>query len=76
MFGQYEKLEKLKLDKRKIESKVRSVEEELKRGLNRNSHEQAVQLDNYDVLLEILRVSESELNDINKKIYQLENSSY
>ncbi len=75
MFGQYEKLEKLKVDKRRLESKVRSIEEDIKKGLDKTRHEQAAQLENYEVLLELLRVSESELNDINKKITQLESSN-
>ena len=74
MFGNYEELEKLKVSKKKLESKVRSIEDDLKKGLNRRRHEQAVQLENYEVLLELLRITENNLNDINKKIYQLENA--
>ncbi len=75
MFGNYEELEKLKVNKRKLVSKVRAIEDDLKKGLNRSRHEQAIQLENYEVLLEILRVAENDLNNINKKIFQLENAN-
>ncbi len=75
MFGNYEELEKLKVNKRKLVSKVRAIEDDLKKGLNRIRHEQAIQLENYEVLLEILRVAENDLNNINKKIFQLENAN-
>ena len=75
MFGNYEELEKLKVNRRKLESKIRSIEDDLRNGLNQTRHEQAAQLENYEVLLEILRVTEDNLNEVNKKIYQLENSA-
>ena len=75
MFGQYEQLDKLKADRAELEHKILSIEAELKKGLNRDKDEQAIQLENYEVLIEILRVSQSEINEINKKIYQIEKSS-
>lgn len=69
-------LDNLKIEKVHLESKLCAIEGDLKRGLNRKRHEQAVQLENHEVLLEILRVTESELNEVNKKIYHLENSNY
>ena len=76
MSGPYEKLEKLKEDKKKLEDKVRAIENDLRRGLDKSRHEQAAELENYEVLLEILRVSEDELNELNKQIYQLESANY
>jgi len=76
MFGQYEQLDKLKDERSELEKKINNIKEDIKRGLNQDKSEQATQLENYDVLIEILRVSESEINELNKKIYQIENSSY
>lgn len=74
MFGNYEELEKLKVSKKKLESKIQAIEDDLRKGLNRCRHEQAIQLENYEVLLELLRVTENNLHDVNRKIYQLENA--
>ena len=73
MFSHYENLEKLNEEKTRLENKIQSIKNDLKQGLNAASDEQAIQLENYEVLMEILKVSESELTDINAKIYQLEN---
>ncbi|MDW3094629.1 MAG: hypothetical protein R8G33_03045 [Gammaproteobacteria bacterium] len=74
MFANYEELEKLKISKKKLESKIQAIEDDLRKGLNRRGHEQAIQLENYEVLLELLRVTENNLHDVNRKIYQLENA--
>ncbi len=76
MFSHYEKMEDLQAKKQELEKRIKAIEKDLKSGLDPDSEEQAVQLENYEVLLEILRNSEDELNTINKKIYELENASY
>jgi uncharacterized protein YydD (DUF2326 family) len=76
MFGHYQQLDKLRSDEIELERKVRAIKEDLKSGLDRSRHAQAVQLENYDILIEILRVTEFELAEINNKIYNLENSNY
>ena len=76
MIAKNEQLENLKAKRSELENKVRLIFEELKRGLNPDKSEQATELENYDVLIEILRVSESGIKELNKKIYQIENSNY
>ena len=76
MFSHFEQLEKLESDKMALEVKIRAIEDDLRKGLNRNRLDQSVQLENYEVLLEILRVAESELNEINDQIYHIETSSH
>lgn len=73
MFSNYEKLDDLLHQKKTLERKVCAIEGDLKSGLDPQREEQAVQLENYEVLLELLRISESELARINKKIISLEN---
>lgn len=76
MFSHYEKLEKLNSEKAKLEQTIDSIKADLRQGLDATRSEQAVQLENYEVLMELLRISESELNEINTQIYQLENANY
>lgn len=76
MFSNFEKMDDLKHQKRNLESKIRALENDLKSGLDPDSEEQAVQLENYEVLLELIRTSESELIKINKKLNKLENEMY
>lgn len=76
MFSHYEKLEKLNSEKAKLEHTIESIKADLRQGLDATRSEQAVQLENYEVLMELLRISESELNEINTQIYQLENANY
>ena len=76
MFSHFEKMEDLREKKQELEKRIEAIEKDLRSGLDPDSSEQAVQLENYEVLLEILRKTEDELNAVNKKIYELENASY
>lgn len=76
MYSHYEKMEDLQNKKQELENRINAIKKDLKTGLDPDSEEQAIQLENYEVLLEILRNTEDELNTINKKIYELENASY
>lgn len=76
MFSNFEKLDDLQHQKRALESKIKAIETDLKSGLDPDAEEQAIQLENYEVLLELLRMSESELAQINKKLNRLENEMY
>lgn len=76
MFSHYEKIEDLQEKKKELEDRILAIEKDIKSGLDPDSEEQAVQLENYEVLLEILRNTEDELNSVNKKIFDLENASY
>lgn len=75
MISHYEKMEDLKNKKQELENRILAIEKDLKSGLDPDSEEQAVQLENYEVLLEILRNTEGELKLINEKIFELENAS-
>ncbi len=75
MFSHYERLEKLNEEKVRLEEKIESIKRDLRHGLDATKNEQAIQLENYEVLMEILKVTESELSDVNSKIYQLENTT-
>ena len=74
MFPGKEKLEELQHKKLELESRVKAIEKDIKSGLDPDSSEQAVQLENYEVLLGILKNTEEELNTVNKKILELENA--
>ena len=76
MFSNFEKMDDLQHQKEVLESKIKAIEADLKSGLDPDAEEQAIQLENYEVLLELLRMSESELTQINKKLNRLENEMY
>lgn len=54
--------------RRELEEKITAIHRDFKRGLDKDSSERAVQLENAEVLNEILRVSEEELVAINEKL--------
>jgi len=54
--------------KTELEERLEKIRQDLGRGLDADFAEQAVQLENHDVLLEIARVSEEELLKINKQL--------
>lgn len=76
MFSHNEKMDELLEKKKQLESRVRAIKDDIKSGLDPDSEEQAVQLENYEVLLGLLKNAEDELNIINEKIFQLENANY
>ena len=75
-FSHHEKMDELLDKKQQLERRVRDIEKDIKSGLDPDSEEQAVQLENYEVLLGLLKSAEDELNSINKQIFQLENANY
>jgi RNA polymerase-binding transcription factor DksA len=60
--------EELISKKKELEDRLEKIRQDLGRGLDADFAEQAVQLENHDVLLEIARVSEEELLKINKQL--------
>jgi hypothetical protein len=55
------------IEKRKnLEAKIRAIKDDFRRGLDKDSSERAVEMENADVLNEILRVSEIELAKVNE----------
>lgn len=54
--------------KNELEDRLQRIRNDLAGKLDADLEEQAVQLENRDVLLEIARVTESELEQINRKL--------
>ena len=54
--------------KKELEERLEKIKQDLGHGLSADSEEQAVELENRDVLLEIARVTEEELARLNKKL--------
>ncbi len=50
--------------------RLKKIKADLGRGLDRDSEEQAAQLENYDVLLEIERVASEDLAKVEQKILE------
>ena len=51
--------------KKELEERLEKIKKDIKGGLDADWEEQAVQLENRDVLLEIARVTEEELQKVN-----------
>ena len=64
-------LEELKARKGELEARINAIRNDLKSGLDPDSEEQAVQLENYEVLMGLLKNAENELGDINEQLMQL-----
>lgn len=72
MSAQHNKtLEELKARKGELEARINAIRNDLKSGLDPDSEEQAVQLENYEVLMGLLKNAENELGDINEQLMQL-----
>ena len=57
--------EDLLKQKSELEARLQKIKSDLSGGLDADFEEQAVQLENRDVLLEIMRVTEEELQKVN-----------
>jgi len=57
--------------KKELEERLDNIRKDLGRGLEADFEEQAVQLENYDVLLEIARVTEEELTKVNIQLQNI-----
>jgi hypothetical protein len=60
--------EELIRKKKELEDRLEKIRQDLGRGLDADFSEQAIQLENHDVLLEIARVSDEELLKINRQL--------
>ena len=69
-----EDLAALQEKKKELEERLEKIKADVGRGLSADSEEQAIELENRDVLLEIARVSEEELASVNAKLSELEKS--
>lgn len=52
----------------RLAERLKAIKNDLKAGLDRDSEEQASQLENYEVLLEIERVTSERLSDLDRQI--------
>jgi aspartate/tyrosine/aromatic aminotransferase len=57
-------------EKEELEQRLEKIRKDLATGLSADFEEQAVELENRDVLLEIARVSEEQLEILTKKLQQ------
>ncbi len=64
--------EELLKRKNELESRIQKIKSDLSGGLDADFAEQAVQLENRDVLLEIMRVTEDELQKVKEELKDLE----
>ena len=65
------------LEKRtELENRINAIKQDIASGLNPDSSEQAIQLENYEVLFEILKSTEVELDEINRKLYEIDHAIY
>ncbi len=62
----------LLIKKAELEERLEKIRQDLAHGYSADSEEQAIELQNSDVLLEIARVAEEDLELINKKLQQLD----
>ena len=52
----------------RLAERLKAIKNDLKAGLDRDSEEQASQLENYEVLLEIERVTSERLSELDRQI--------
>jgi len=69
------KLEQLIVKRNELLTRVESIKEDFRKGLDKDSSEQAIELENAEVLDEIARVSMEELGKVNVAIEQLEKAN-
>lgn len=67
MSNDHDKIELIK-KKEELEERLARIQKDIAGGLNPDFSEQAVQLENRDVLLEIARVTEEELAAVKDKL--------
>lgn len=61
----------LKIKKQALEKRLQDIEADYKKGLSADSDEQAIQLENAEVLEGIAKATAEELENINKRITEL-----
>lgn len=65
------RIDTLKTRESELRARLKSIKEDFNRGLDKDSGERAVQLENAEVLNEIARVTEKELESVIEEIGQL-----
>ena len=61
-------IEELLKKKKELQERLEKIKQDMANGLSADSEEQAIELENRDVLMEIARVTQEELNAINAKL--------
>ena len=66
-------IDRLEARRDELEYRLQAIRRDYRRGLDRDSEEQALQLENMEVLQEISRVAEQELDQVNRRLADLRN---
>ena len=69
------RLQELIIKRDELLNRVESIKKDFRKGLDKNSSEQAIELENAEVLDEIARVSMEELGRINVAIERLQKAN-
>ncbi len=70
-------IKKVLIDQRKeLADRIEGIDRDLKTGRNADSGEQAVELENEEVLSELVREAEEELTQVSLALHRLENGQY
>jgi hypothetical protein len=64
--------ESLEVRRAELEKRLGAIRKDLAGGLDADSEEQAVQLENLEVIQEIARLAENELEEVNRKLENLD----
>jgi hypothetical protein len=64
-------IDRLKQREEELEHRLHAIRGDYRRGLDRDSEEQAIQLENMEVLQEIGRLAEEELAQVKKQLRAL-----
>lgn len=64
--------ESLEARRAELEKRLGAIRKDLASGLDADSEEQAVQLENLEVIQEIARLAENELEEVNRKLENLD----
>ncbi len=64
-------VDRLKQRQEELEHRLHAIHGDFRRGLDRDSEEQALQLENMEVLQEIGRLAEEELANVKKQLADL-----
>ena len=59
----------LENQRKELVNRIDAIKRDIKQGLDPNLKEQALQLENYEVLQGLLKQAEVELNEIDKKLF-------
>ncbi len=65
-------LEQLKHKKAELEARIEAIKNDFRQGLDHDSEERAVQLENAEVLNELMKQAMEELSEINAKLSRLQ----